>query len=82
MLLKNLPGKNSELKYCEEYFNLISSIIRACGENFILEEVSKEANVEMTDSSTAADSMLMKDKENWQSPKANSMQAHGNNKRV
>ena len=64
MLLKNLPGKNSELKYCEEYFNLIASIIRACGENFVLVEPGSEANVEMTDS-TAPESRLMRDKESW-----------------
>ena len=59
-----MPGKNSELKYCEEYFNLIASIIRACSENFVVADAN---DTEMTDS-TLSDSRLMRDKESYQNP--------------
>lgn len=41
ILLKNLPGANSKLVYCEEFFNLIANIIRACGDNFVLDDDDK-----------------------------------------
>lgn len=37
ILLKNLPGPEAQLSHCEEFFNLIASIIRSCGDNFVLE---------------------------------------------
>ena len=41
ILLKNLPGANSKLVYCEEFFNLITNIIRACADNFVLDDDDK-----------------------------------------
>jgi len=41
ILLKNLPGSNSKLVHCEEFFNLIANIIRACGDNFVFQNDDK-----------------------------------------
>lgn len=38
ILLKNLPSASSKLPYSEEYFNLIASIIRACGDIFVIDQ--------------------------------------------
>lgn len=44
ILLKNLPGQASPSEqHYEEFFNLITSIIRACGDNFVLEPNSVAA---------------------------------------
>ena len=37
ILLKNLPAQDTKLTHCEEFFNLITSIIRSSGESFIIE---------------------------------------------
>ena len=44
ILLKNLPGQDqaSKSNYCEEFFNLITSIVRTSGENFVLEPAAQD----------------------------------------
>lgn len=37
ILLKNLPGSASQSLHCEEFFNLIASIIRTGGISFLSE---------------------------------------------
>ena len=38
ILLKNLPGSTTQSAYCEEFFNLIASIIRTCADNFVIDQ--------------------------------------------
>lgn len=38
ILLKNLPGSTTQSSHCEEFFNLIASIIRTCADNFVIDE--------------------------------------------
>ena len=44
ILLKNLPSQSTQSTHCEEFFNLIASIIRASSESFILESDELLAN--------------------------------------
>jgi len=37
LLLKNLPEVNEKSDHCEEYFNLITHLIKQCASNFKLE---------------------------------------------
>lgn len=46
MLLKNLPDKNQQSELCEEYFNLVTALIRECPQQFKInkEDVQKRSD--------------------------------------
>ena len=66
LLLKNLPGKTSQLKHYDEYFNLITSIIKDCKENFVVSDFNQQQ--ENLAENKQQNENLLRDKETYQDP--------------